>query len=259
MRREDATAWVASELLPSEWAEERCWVVVASHTCDIATFDLDAEPFVEVMRAEQIDPPADGNLRYAKNPRRLHLDLDNTEEQTILAFGIHDKTRLPRDKFYEATPDDQRELSNRESELLARWLSRRYWGRDALPDAFNNRLRPVSRKLRSTLKGRGGGLLAGIYLFLHTEEELEDEEPYRIALRGAMEVEDFDDDELRESAESALDDVVMHLGKVDGLAVERWELVSLAEMSLDDLNYYRRWDYDDLSLRSEDAPMAPEP
>lgn len=46
-----------------------CRAIVVTHDCDLAH---DGEPSVEVIVAGRV-PGTDGNLSYAKNPRRLHV------------------------------------------------------------------------------------------------------------------------------------------------------------------------------------------
>ena len=45
---------------------------------------------------------------------------------------------------------------------------------------------------------------------------------------------------------------------VDGVEVIDDELCDEASMSLDDLRFYLRWDVDDLSIRDENAALAPD-
>lgn len=257
--REESAATLRNEgLVPEEWEAERDWVLVVSHPCDLASHDFEAEPTAELLRATPSAPPSDGNVLWGKSPRRLQLELGHTDPAVLLDISVHDRVRIPRQRLLEEAPDEDRQLTARQGELVARWLSKRYW-RQAFPDNFNQRLQPIASKLQSTLKKQGGGLLAGLYLILHTHDELPPGAPYQIVLRGVMELEDHSDESARELASETLGSVVLRLGEVEDIELRGWDLVPTTEMSLDDLYYYKRWDYDDLSHRSEGARHVTDP
>ena len=67
---ETVNSLVAADVLPSEW-KNKGYALVISHPCDLAA-DTAVEPFVEFVLATPIEQP-DGNYRYGKSGRKLHL------------------------------------------------------------------------------------------------------------------------------------------------------------------------------------------
>ena len=103
-----------------------------------------------------------------------------------------------------------------------------------------------------------GHYISGIYLQLFSEEELDESEGYQIALRATMEVDDYGVAEIRKQCQEAADRLAALFLVVDGVEVIDHELCDEASMSLDDLRFYLRWDVDDLSIRDENAALAPD-
>ena len=249
LTREAVTALSTARVLPSEWEDEG-YAVVVTHPCDL-TASEEAEPYIEFVLARQIRQ-SDGNYHYGKSARTLHLDAAIDDCNEILAISIHDHARVKRLDL--SQPSAQ--LDRGSSRLIARWMSRRYT-RPAFPDTFNRRVSFQRDQIRKLLKGDGHHI-SGIYINLSTEEELDDTEAYVIALRATMEVDDHDIEELRIQCQGVTDKLAELFNTVDGVEVDDHELCDESSMSLDDLRFYLHWDVDDLSLRDEDAALAPE-
>jgi hypothetical protein len=246
--------WRAAGFVPAEWDAHADWLVVVSHSCDLAATDVEAEPWAEVVRG-RTDEPADGNLTWGKNPRTLQIDAASDAPVT---FSVHDRTRVPKHALQAHAPDSGRRLDTTERRCLAQWLGKRYV-RAAFPDAFNDRVRPVASRLRKHLKKKGGALLGALYVLLNSDDELPEGVPYEMVLRGVMAVEDHESPEKRAEALATMKAVASELGRLPDVELIDWDLVSAAEMSLDDLDYFQRWDYDDLSDRTEGAARTPDP
>lgn len=246
--------WRAGGWVPAEWDAHADWLVVVSHSCDLAAADVEAEPWAEVVRG-RTDAPADGNLTWGKNPRTLQID---TAPGSPVTFSVHDRARVPKHELQAHGPDRDRRLDTRERRCLAQWLGKRYV-RAAFPDAFNDRVRPVTSRLRRHLKKAGGAVIGGLYVLLNSDDELPDEVPYEMVLRGVMAVEDHESPKRRAEALATMQAVAAELGRLPDVELSDWELVSAAEMSLDDLGYFQRWDYDDLSDRTEGSARTPDP
>lgn len=244
---EAVTALVAASYLPVEWQDS--WVVAVSHSCDLASADFDAEPRAELIRGRLLPAHGvDGNFTWGKSPRRLHVE---KADHPAIEFNAWERMDVPRAQLLAHAPDDERKLTEDQSRVLGRWIAKRY-DRAAFPDSFNDRVRPIQSKLRKELK-KPGLLMLDLYIVLHSEDELGENEEYRVVLRAVMAVEAFEERESRESCNSALLRVSGLLDDVDGIKVIDENVVPASDMSLDDLRFFKRWDYDDLSLRLGEA------
>lgn len=239
-----------ADALPDAWSVDDL-VVVLTHSCDIAARDPQSEPVIEVIRGVSVDTP-DGNLTHGKSPRDLHITL---ADGAHVSFNIHDRHRVVRDEILESNPGEQLDEPNRR--LMARWAGKRYW-REAFPDAFNNRIAEVSSALRRLVKGSAGAQVTGLYVILEQDFELPDDEAYGFDLVAAVRALDYQDPERRGEVQQMFDKFAGLLAGVDGVALGECLLRSEADISLDDLRYLRRWDYDDLSMRVEPPPISPE-
>ena len=229
--------------------------VVITHSCDLAERQAAVETEVELLLAEEI-PEVNGNLTYGKSPRRLHLAADLPGDDLRLAFDIRRRLLVPREMLL-SEPPPNRNLASKDSALLARWVGKRYW-REAFPDALNSRFKVVESRMRKALKGEGGSLLSGLYLVGDIDAELPDATSYAFDLVGTVEHEPYGNPDSRSKAQAALDQLGASMNEAAGIEVGEIILAAESAVTLNDLRYFRRWDYDDLSLRTEGASMAPE-
>lgn len=252
--RSAISALIRAGHLPSDWFEDDV-VLVVSHSCDLVSADFEAEPFAEVLRADII-AEVNGNFAHGKNPREYHVSTVLGGEPVAIALRVRNRCYVDRQALLSTEPREV--LDPQLVRGIARWLGKRYW-REAFPDAFNARVQRVLPKVRRSLGKSGGRLLAGIYLQLSPQGEATEGQPYVIGIIGAMRDPDYTVTELRDACQRTLDRITQLFGSVDGVDVEESELLSEADISLDDLRYYQRWDSaDDLSLRTVEAAIVPE-
>lgn len=198
----------------------------------------------------------DGNCTHGKNPRELHVELLFGGELKAVAFSIHRRQAVPREAILDAeSPADR--LDGQIRRVMARWAGKRYW-REALPDTFNDRLSHLAADLRKLMRGQGGIDLTGLYVVLDSDEELPSGVDYNIDLIGTMREEAHKDVARRDVAQEALDRFSALVNQTDGVEVGETMLLSEGAVSLHDLRVLRRWDYDDLSMRQPDPPIAPD-
>lgn len=229
---------------------EEALVVVFSHDCDIPHPEEEYLEFGLVSRVEDCD----GNLTYAKNPRRLHLENDDSGDGFSIAVEMRSKFDVRRENLVSFVLEWP--LSLQSVHVLQRWLANRY-SRAAFPDSFNNRRSPARTVVRKILsKGTGGRHLSGVYVAV-SDEELPEDQDYEMVIIGAMPVESFEDPVLRMEAEATIADITGQLDRLKGLAVEDFFVLSEGEFTIDQFLRLKRLDFDDLSLRP--APVGPPP
>jgi hypothetical protein len=64
--------------------------LVISHDCDLATDNLEAEPYVELIVGRLVNGP-DGNFSHGKSPRTLHLPMTCNGKVTIVELVATEK------------------------------------------------------------------------------------------------------------------------------------------------------------------------
>src|SRR5262249_28922819 len=233
-------------------------LVLISQDCDIAHSSYEAEPYVELLVARPMSSEqCDGGLFHGKNPRRLQFAVTVEGRSQLYMTSIHEKMRLDWQVLLKGLPDSRVQLDAATVDLLARWTAKRYT-RPAFPDAFNERCRPAAKRVSARLKAKGD-LITGLFLQLSSYEELPREQEYQGILRATTLPETCDDPEQEKAALSLLADIEKALIDCDGVAVVEAALDSERDLSLYELRFVRRWDYDFLSYR-EDTPehLAPE-
>ncbi|MCB9654429.1 MAG: hypothetical protein H6729_09915 [Deltaproteobacteria bacterium] len=229
--------------------DEAARYMIVNQDCDVVQPSLHAEPFVELIELVSVDQE-NGAFTWAKNPRRLHIKLgDAWFEASISARTMVDRSCLLR-----AGPDPHDTLSDEHLETLRTWLGKRY-KREAFPDAFNARCRPAEKAIHKALK-KNGAEISGIYVIV-SPDELDPEATYAIDVRATMKTADFDNAKVRTKAQSAFDAVVAALNKCSGIEVDEDRLIPEAEMTLEELRIWRRWDHDSLSLRDQEGSVLP--
>ena len=146
--RSSETAWRQSSVIATESAvalgllrEEEASTQIAlviSHDCDL-TQESDVEPVVEVIVGMRVTE-ANGNYTHAKNPRRLHLYLEEDGKETIIELQARAKVQVQKERLAQEIPDERFVLCAKQHAILQAWLAARY-RRAAFPDEFERRLK----------------------------------------------------------------------------------------------------------------------
>lgn len=224
------------------------------HDCDICCQEPEEEPTFECVPARRIaEADVDGNLLAGKSPRRLQLRLGDGE---VYALRANERLMVAREVF-EQTDCNSQAISRENLEVLRRWLRRRY-DRTALPTELVERMRKVDKVLHRKLKAHGAPVCS-VWLTVDPETELEKGESYTVEVYFAMQVEEHaKPDKLKQTVQAAAS-VSAALAKCDGVHSEGVQVVSEADISLDDLHELIRWDLEDyLSYRSDNSNLTPQ-
>ncbi|ERS87949.1 hypothetical protein [Halomonas sp. PBN3] len=167
--------------------EGRWWGVVITHDCDLANDNLELEPAVEVIVAQTVSSP-DGNHRYAKNARKLHLDWEGGVEPWCLELLATRRCHVDKATLAGFEPAPGATLSPAGRRILQSWLAARY-RRQALPDSLVERLRKVFARLEKRGKGNAGSVV-GYWLSFEPADELPPAEPYDLNISIVYTIED---------------------------------------------------------------------
>jgi hypothetical protein len=229
--------------------EDADWLVVTSHSCDILNASLDKERVVEVLRAEIRPAPPDGSLEGGRNPRLLHLAV----EDGCLRCKVHERWTIPRELL--ATEGPRSGISGRPLRVLVEWLAKRYI-RAAFPTAFDKRWKPKVKEWEVLLR-RNSQWIQGVYLRLNTREELGDEQPYLCHILAAVTV-DVKKGTTWPQEKDRLEEEISAFWKQFGSQLDcvGVEVLGTDEITLADLDGYQRFDADWVSF-DDDTPATP--
>src|SRR6266568_6783635 len=85
--------------------EESDWLIVTSHDCDIVNTSLQKEPTIEILRAVPIQQKApDKQQTWGRNPRTLHVVVEDGAREVVLACRVHERWPVPRELLVEEVP-----------------------------------------------------------------------------------------------------------------------------------------------------------
>jgi hypothetical protein len=228
-------------------------VVVVTQDCDVVHSSIEGEPFIEVLFARSLEAPPDGSVTYGKNPRRLQIPITLPSSQHYYECLAHLRYVLDRNILSGLSPDPGCIVESAALKIVRSWLAARYT-RTAFPDEFNKRIAVVLRGQSRILKTKGDSL-SGIYIAVTPWEELDANGIYRLQLYATIEPDKWADAGIRSEMESVIAQIATAIDGCEGVEVENFELRSEDNITLADLRFLRRWDYDYLSYRDPDATL----
>ena len=249
--------WRQGGLVPRELMDSIQWwgpapaalpefAVVVSQDCDVAS-PRDDEPIVEVVGGA-FATAENGNIRFAKNPRRLQVVVDERfANLEMSARGTLDRRRL-------LTTPAQSTLDDENRKTLATWMARRY-RRDALPDAFNRHLEPLKDRVRAKLRPYANHIVP-VLVKLNPEREIAPGERYE--LEFALVLHTGIDADLKDAIEEKC------FEPLKGMLGRLFDVTQALFVDADKISYAFRMarkllDFDDLSLRDADGPAGSVP
>lgn len=220
--------------------------IIVSHDCDVQNSSLEKEPFVELIRARlQPESRPDKQKTGGRSPRQLELESRISDVDVVLQLSVHDRWVIPRDLLSKHQPSGR--LPRKERRLLAEWVAKRYI-RAAFPNNFNSRFEKTTRKWIKLLR-KNSDWIQGVYLDLHTLDELADEKQYRcrilvaIAGNAAQDLHEFH--RRRDSMEDAITSL---WEKIHGIELVEVSINRTDEITLSELETYQRFDVDWISF-----------
>jgi len=255
----NANGWQQGSLLPDELANQfgiehvAGWndnsvMVVLTQDCDLVHPSYEAEPSIELIAGVLLDH-ADNALRHGRNPRKLHLDIERAGATRVVAFSVHHRIVVPRSRLEDQRPHDSLRLGRAERRLLCEWVAKRYV-RAAFPDAFNERAHAAHRKIEKELK-RNGEHVTGLFLMIDPDEECGSGQDYRVLLRVVARSEPLADQRTELTLVRLAKAIADALASCNGILVEDHQLVSEGRFPLEDLHFFKRWDWDYRSYSGE--------
>jgi hypothetical protein len=221
--------------------------VVASQDCDVVASNK-VEPQVEVVAATHTNEP-DVEALNGKNPRILSIPISSMGG--YLRLDLRCRAHINKTQLSEISPSSAGQLLDSDVRLMARWLGKRYT-RDAFPDTFNRRLASAQKKLGKISKLLEAKIVDVILVSLdqgHTE--LPPDQSYQITIWFVFRQISPPDDKRRAQAEKFAGMFVSAVESCAGIEVREDLVKSRREVTLEDLEIMKRFDYDFRSPESE--------
>lgn len=233
-------------------------IVVVSHDCDIAN-NPDVEPVVEVIIGQRIDG-VDGNLAFAKNARRLHLNFTGGSRQLAADLEATRKQEIPKQTLVDYEPIENVSLTITELTILQRWLAARY-RRAAFPDEFDRRLVTTGLRdqLNKILKSHGA-LISALYFDVDEGREVsrsDGDDPYTLAIYLLFDADSDTAERAANSARTAIEKAFREKclsgksSKWVDIELVACEAISDQAMTVQQAESLKRWSADYISLRTE--------
>lgn len=213
--------------------------VVLTQDCDIAQQSSN-EPFVEFIVGKQITSE-NGNYLNNRNPRILQIK----EGECFFEFFVHNRFFIKKEDLEKIDIEKHKIcLSSDNKRLLRSWMGRRYT-RAAFPDNFNERAkkafqiatRPISKKVNC------------VYFEVEDREIETPDEYYHLNIIIVVDcgISEKDKQEIQVAYENAFN--------IDGIEAYP-RVLTKDEVTLADLETYRRWDKDCVSFsKNQPGPM----
>lgn len=238
-----------------EHCEANARLILVSHDCDVVHAG-DDEPYVEVCVASHLEDGVDGLYRWARNPRRLDIEVQLDGAPVGFSLLACDKQRVSRTELERCVPDQSASLSTRELAEVAIWLGKRYT-RVALPDGFNERRRPANDAVRRILR-RSSQFISGLMIALNPKGDIGPEHDYEVHFVALMLKDDYQDDHHRNRVEEAVNRIADRLQACDDIEVIDSAVRSEEMFTYHDARYFVELGFDDLSLRADpEHPRLP--
>lgn len=154
-------------------------IVPVLYDCALIEESFEKEPWAQVVICWEVSERS-GNYANAKNPRCLHTQALVGDQSIILEISAISFAQVDREALLRCAPDQSVKWVEGKLEQLLDWISERY-RQPTFPDAFNNRLRPIQKRLETQWKSElFRDYCAGIYFRLDKTIELADDEIYNL-------------------------------------------------------------------------------
>ena len=226
---------------------EKSFCVVVTQDCDIVHEETDEEPFIEFIIGNFSEAKS---CKNGRSPRKLHLENNGQ----ILEFIIHNRFFIKKDTLVGFEFSDVLfELTFDNKKILKKWLGNRYT-RAAFPDEFNTRLSKsnASKIIEKSLSSKVS------HIFFEVEDaELSSEESYELNVLVVLDMDSMykENPDLNEQTVKAkYEKDFTEAFETNGIEVFL-RVVSEDEVTLKDLQNYKRWDKDSISFSKKNQSL----
>jgi len=216
-------------------------IVPVLYDCALIEESFEKEPWAQIVICWEVE--FDGNYGNAKNPRCIHTKAKIGTQSVTLEVTAMSFAQVDREALLKCTPDPTVIFEDGRLEQLLDWISERY-RQPTFPDSFNDRLRPIQKRLSSQWKSElFRDFCSGIYFKLNTLNELEENESYSldviIVVPYEIQGREYAEFDAKHSA-TMIDGMKTKLSAAKGIKVGAIELYPESEFTKEiERNYFR--------------------
>jgi len=232
--------------LTSELTED-CVIVILSHSCDLLSEDLSAEPAIELLVGRRVPPEKqDSTALDGKHVRRYQFTWPETAIR--YEFSAAEKSIVARKILVgRAAPDKC--LPPEVMSKVAAWAGKRYT-RPAFPDAFELRRKSAVKKI-AKLAERHAELIAHVFVRLNTSRELAECENYSVRFLVVAKDDAIDNGPNEKKVWEFARELEIALSNCEGILVDETRVISDMKFPIALLRVWQKFDFDYLSYPSD--------
>ncbi|MEN4519419.1 hypothetical protein [Pantoea agglomerans] len=228
-------------------------VIPVLYDCALIEESFEKEPWAQVLICWEIEA-CSGNYAHAKNPRTLHTTAVKEGESISLEFTAMSFTQVDREVLLSCSTDNSLSWEPIKLAQLLDWVAERF-RQPTFPDSFNNRLRPVERRLNAEWKSEVfREFCAGVYFKLNTYAELLEHEAYTldviIAIPESIKGKEFALFDMKHS-QNMIQGIKTKISPAKGIQVGNVEVLSESEFTKAIERNYLRFSLEYFSYKSQ--------
>ncbi|UBN54954.1 hypothetical protein [Pantoea agglomerans] len=232
-------------------------IIPVLYDCALIDDSFDKEPWAQVVVCWEVDQH-NGNFVNAKNPRCLHTSATIGNSVLLLEVTAMSFAQVDRESLLECSPDTSIIWNNGRLEQLLDWIAERY-RQPTFPDAFNNRLRSVGKRLDAQWKSEiFRKYCAGIYFRLDTFAELSENQHYQldiiVAVPSHIKGRDYVEFDAKHS-QSIIDGLKTRISVANGIRLNSVDIYPESEFTKDIERGYQRFSLEYFSYASKDGDV----
>lgn len=233
--------------------KKNAMVIPVLYDCALIEDSFEKEPWAQVLICWEIEA-CQGNFAHAKNPRTLHTKVIKEHESISVEFTAMSFSQVDREVLLSCSTDNSLSWEPGKLAQLLDWVAERF-RQPTFPDSFNNRLRPVERRLDNEWKSEiFREFCAGVYFKLSSYDELPEPEIYHldviIAVPESIKGEEYALFDAKHS-QNMIQSIKTKLSPATGIKVGKVEVLSESEFTKAIERKYLRFSLEYFSYKSK--------
>lgn len=212
--------------------------LVASQDCDVAALQ-EVEPDIELVPVVLGDS-SDPEFLHGRHPRKICLPMS---DGSFATGDIRRRLQLDKSEAEGLLHPDELRLEQGQLRHFTRWLGKRFT-RDPFPDAFNRRIDVQKKVIEKALKSANSKHVTTVLVQLSTEDELPADQDYELAIWFTCDERIFVSPAEKTKVDAFAKAYKDAVAACPGLTLREAEVKSHRDVTMEDLHFMRRFEYD---------------